>query len=142
MSSIVEWYLIDKNYRDLVDEVYAYKTFIDDGYLYFEERKNISKCNICESTLCKLKEIEKHVLSKSNTSYIQKICVGYGKNDICACRALNADEFCFVRKNFTLHELISKNTYYKSMIKGNIMYWDDGLDLTENLKRILNPDIY
>lgn len=96
-------------------------------------------CNLCPPNLCKGFVVNQMQTSTSEDGKKQVIIyIGDGGGDFCPTLKLGEEDHVLPRKNFRLHNLISKSSI---PIKPKIHEWDNGKELNKILLGLIDPKV-
>ena len=103
--------------------------------IYFGESKQTFDCStqICARNICK-GQVLRSFEEKRGIAFEQVVYAGDGRNDYCPGLHLgNSSDVFFVRRGFSLDNMLRRHAHLKETIKSEIIYWSDASDIIRRL---------
>ncbi|XP_061352707.1 inorganic pyrophosphatase 2-like [Gastrolobium bilobum] len=105
---------------------------------YHDFNNSPHSCSLCPPNMCKGLVIGRIQNSVDDAGKKKFIYLGDGNGDFCPNLKLKNSDYLMPRKNFSLCDLVSKNS---NKIKAEVHAWKDGEELEEVLLHIINKAI-
>lgn len=127
----VKWILEQKSVDDLVSEIYATDSEIENNFMKFVFPDLLKRCPDCQFTICK-----KRYMNFIDLKKYEKIhYAGDGNNDYCPMLVLGEKDYVYPRKGFELHQKLFEGGYNKK-INSNVISWENAKEILDNLLKL------
>ncbi len=98
--------------------------------LFLQEHCSLNTRNLCKGLA--MKEYIQDAQADQDCPLI--IYIGDGQNDFCPIKSLTSTDFAFIRKDHSLHKLLTSGDIDSTEIAAQISFWTTGNDIDKVLK--------
>ncbi|XP_066994830.2 pyridoxal phosphate phosphatase PHOSPHO2 [Anabrus simplex] len=135
-SQFISDWLVDHSLDNTVSQIFTNPAHYDsDGCLKIEMYHTQDWCELSSKNLCKGYILESYIKEKAQQgiTFSTVAYVGDGKNDLCPCLRLSANDLAFPRVGYSLMEAIKDivNSDKQDSLKAKVYPWNTGSDILQ-----------
>lgn len=143
-SLFIEWWLKHKGLSHTVKKIFSNPATIEEEMLKIKMYHLQDYCKLSSKNLCKGQILDDYISKRSleGINFERIIYVGDGRNDLCPILRLSEKDLAFPRIGYTLVNILKKSADDESQqVKAEIIPWETGNDILDNLKNINNLNV-